>query len=207
MHDAIIIIIIAFSIMFALLITEKLVPYYECDKKILEMEKVCKINHDFEQKNKIRDNENKINLNNKRRKIDRIKNYIIANYKHVPKEVANVIAIEIYNLSIKNRINHNLIVGMIGVESSFNPYAESKAKARGLMQVRYSVWKKYLKIKNTKELHNIHEGIEYGILAFLKCRKEAKGDLEKGLQRYSGTKNQNYIDKVYKEIGKFTLFK
>lgn len=199
MHNTIISVVALFFIMLVLLSTKTLIPYYEYNKKI------CEINRNFEQRKKI--SENKMNLSNESYKINRLKNYIATNYRHVPKEVANVIATEIYNLSVKNGINYNLIVGMVSVESSFNPYAESKVKARGLMQVRYGVWKKYLKIKNAKELHNIHEGIKYGILALLKCKKEAKGDLEKGLQKYSGTKNWKYVDKVYKEVGKFTLFK
>ena len=75
------------------------------------------------------------------------------------------------------------------------------------MQVRYSVWKNHLNISDVMELHNIHKGIEYGILAFLQCKKEAKGNLIMALQKYSGTKGQVYVNKINKEINRFMLLK
>ena len=136
-----------------------------------------------------------------------LKIYLSIYYKKVPDEIENVIIETVDNLSRKHQMDFNLIVGIIGVESSFNPYATSKKGARGLMQVRYGVWKDHLKIPNVMILHNIHEGIEYGILAFLQCKKEAKGNLELALQKYSGTKGQIYVNKINKEISRFMLLR
>lgn len=132
-----------------------------------------------------------------------LKIYLKTYYKKIPDEIENIIIEAIDDLSCKHKVDFNLIVGMIGVESSFNPYAISSVGARGLMQVRYGVWKYHLNIPNIMRLHNIHEGIEYGILAFLQCRKEAKGNLIMALQKYSGTKNQVYVTKINREINKF----
>lgn len=136
-----------------------------------------------------------------------LKIYLKTYYKKVPDEIEGIIIEAVDNLSHKHHIDFGLVVGIIGVESSFNPYATSKVGARGLMQVRYGVWKDHLEIPNIMELHNIHKGIEYGMLAFLQCRKEAKGNLVMALQRYSGTKGQVYVDKVNKEIDRFVLLK
>lgn len=136
-----------------------------------------------------------------------LKTYLKTYYKKVPDEAENIIAKAINDLSHKYNIDFDLIVGIIGVESSFNPYATSKKGARGLMQVRYNVWKKHLKISNVMILHNIHEGIEYGILAFLQCKKEAKGNLKLALQKYNGAKGSRYVNKVNKEISRFMLLR
>jgi len=136
-----------------------------------------------------------------------LKMYLKTYYKRVPDEIEDIIAKATNDLSHKHHIDFNLVVGIIGVESSFNPYAISKVGARGLMQVRYCVWKNYLKIPNRMELHNIYEGVEYGILAFLQCRKEAKGDLILALQKYNGTKRLDYVNKVNKEKDRFILLK
>lgn len=136
-----------------------------------------------------------------------LKIYLKTYYKKVPDEVENIIAKTINDLSQKYHVDFNLVVGIIGVESSFDPYATSKVGARGLMQVRYSVWKNHLKIPDVMTLHNIHEGIEYGILAFLQCKKEAKGNLKLALQKYNGTKESKYVNKVNREVNRFILLK
>lgn len=136
-----------------------------------------------------------------------LETYLKTYYKKVPDEIEVIIAKAIDDLSHKHVVDFNLVVGIIGVESSFNPYATSKIGARGLMQVRYGVWKNHLEIPNVMILHNVYEGIEYGILAFLQCRKEAKGDLVKALQKYSGTKGLDYVNKVNREISRFILLK
>lgn len=136
-----------------------------------------------------------------------LETYLKTYYKKVPDEIEVIIAKAIDDLSHKHVVDFNLVVGIIGVESSFNPYATSKIGARGLMQVRYGVWKNHLEIPNVMILHNVYEGIEYGILAFLQCKKEAKGNLKLALQKYSGTKGLDYINKVNREISRFILLK
>lgn len=136
-----------------------------------------------------------------------LETYLKTYYKKVPDEIEDIIAKAIDDLSHKHVVDFNLVVGIIGVESSFNPYATSKIGARGLMQVRYGVWKNHLEIPNVMILHNVYEGIEYGILAFLQCKKEAKGNLKLALQKYNGAKGQIYVNKVNKEISRFVLLK
>jgi soluble lytic murein transglycosylase-like protein len=135
--------------------------------------------------------------------------FISNNYHRVPIEVAELIAEKTENLCIKHGVNFNLIVGIIGVESNFDPSAVSKAHARGLMQVRHSVWGKELGIENYSSLHGIETGIDAGIRVFKHYLSEADGNTTSALSRYngSGKGKSEYADKVYKEIGRFVVSK
>jgi soluble lytic murein transglycosylase-like protein len=188
--------IITFFLAFLLSI---FIPYFQRNKEVY--------NSEVNQSKSVLETDKSIPETKDQSNVLFLKTYLKTYYRKVPDEMENAIAKAIYDLSHKHHVDFNLIVGIIGVESSFNPYATSKIGARGLMQVRYGVWKRHLKIPNIMILHNIHEGIEYGILAFLQCRKEAKGNLKLALQKYNGAKGSKYINKVNKEISRFIASK
>jgi len=139
----------------------------------------------------------------------KICSYIKQNYRRIPPTTASLIAKNIVKLAKESNIPVSAIVGIIEIESNFDPSQVSSAKARGLMQVRWSVWKDTLKkeINLTSEfdLHKIDNGILSGILVLKYYIDKNSGDLSGALYDYVG-KNKDYVGKVYKSIGRFMLY-
>lgn len=134
--------------------------------------------------------------------------YITTHYSKVPTEVASIIAHKIVKLCNKYNINISLIMGMMEVESSFNPFAVSKVDARGLMQVMFNVWKKELDLKHKFDLHDIETGIETGIKVVLIYLEMSDNDLTKALQRYNGIAHGSiFSNKIYEAMEKFEKFR
>lgn len=134
------------------------------------------------------------------------------NYK-MPQSMADIISDNITSVSQKEDIPIELIIGIIQVESSFDPFAVSPKNARGLMQVldRECNGQQILKSK----LHNI----DYNILMGVKILKSKLsktqsiniddiklGDINKALFYYVG-KDDTYADKVSKIICEFIYFR
>lgn len=155
---------------------------------------------------------------------DDIKNYITTNYKNTPKTVADQIA----DLIIKKSTEHNVpvvsIVGVMQVESQFNPYLVSTAGARGTMQVMFRVHGKNLKklngIENKYELHDIGMGIDSGIRVLRGYLTDSKNDMEKALYKYIGgpnpmkkgwrkptSKQKAYSEDVFAAMGQFAMYR
>lgn len=150
------------------------------------------------------------NIKNKSDLLKRdIKLYIETTHPQVPTIVANSIAKNVVELSKEYKISPELVIGIIKVESSFNPMAVgSKTKhghARGLMQVMPE-WVKKLGLKSQYDFHNIDVGIESGIKVFLIHLEEGKGDISTGLYYYVN-KDKRYVSKVYASMGKFVAFR
>lgn len=135
-----------------------------------------------------------------------IVSYIHSNFKRIPTEIAQSIAENSTELSVKHNVPYELIVGMIEVESSFNPSSVSKKGARGLMQVMPGIWKEKLGLKSEFNLHQIDIGIESGIIVLKTILDEQNGNMDKALYHYVG-KSKIYVDNVYKAIDRFTLHK
>ena len=139
----------------------------------------------------------------------KICSYIKQNYRRIPPTTASLIAKNIVKLAKESNIPVSAIVGIIEIESNFDPSQVPSAKARGLMQVRWSVWKDTLKkeINLTSEfdLHKIDNGILSGILVLKYYIDKNSGDLSGALYDYVG-KNKDYVGKVYKSIGRFMLY-
>lgn len=134
-----------------------------------------------------------------------IKLYIKSRYTKVPLIVAESISKNIMKYSEQYNISPELILGMIEIESRFNPMAVSKKNARGLMQVMPE-WVPKLGLKSINNLHDIDTGIESGIKVFQIHLAEAKGNISKGLYLYVG-KSKTYSELVYGSIGKFVIFR
>ena len=139
-----------------------------------------------------------------------VKNYILTYYKKVPPQIASQIADSLFQLSMKHDVPLIAVLGVMEVESHFNPYVVSRKGARGLMQVMYTIWKKELDLKNTNELHDIEKGTEAGIRVLRKYLDKEKNNMDKALKRYNGLgkgSDPNYIKKVYTAMGKFNIFR
>ena len=122
----------------------------------------------------------------------------------LPKVVTKAIAENVVSMSNQYEIPAELVIGIIHVESTFNPLAVSNKNARGLMQVMPE-WAKKFDI-NIDDLHDIDIGIESGIKVFLIHLDENKGKISKALYYYVG-KDQSYVDRVYASIGRFVSFR
>lgn len=135
--------------------------------------------------------------------------YIRYNYNKIPKIVAKTIAINVVRESSKQNMSPELVMGIIQVESVFNPMQVGKktkyGNARGLMQVMPE-WVKKFDLKSKHDLHDIDINITSGIRVFNIHLKEAKGNISKGLYLYVN-KDKAYINKVYTAVGKFVSFR
>lgn len=138
-----------------------------------------------------------------------IKFYIKTTHPQVPNIIAKTIAENVVVLSKKHNVSPEIVIGIIKVESLFDPMAVGpKTKhghARGLMQVMPEWYPKF-GLKTKYELHNIDIGIESGIKVFLIHLEEAKGDISTGLYYYVN-KDKAYVGKVYAAMGKFVAFR
>jgi hypothetical protein len=131
--------------------------------------------------------------------------YIDHRYRSVPKTIATGIAETISYVCKNENVPPELVMGIIEIESRFNPMAISKAGARGLMQVMPE-WAKKFKLKHVTDLHDIEANINIGIKVLKIHIDERKGNVTKGLYYYSG-KSKTYADKVYSAMGKFVAFR
>lgn len=91
-----------------------------------------------------------------------------------------------------------LVLSVIEVESNFNPYAISKAGARGLMQIM-PFWLKILgKDKKGNSLFDVRTNLRYGCTILKHYLDKEKGDITRALARYNGSRGKyNYPKKVY----------
>lgn len=132
--------------------------------------------------------------------------YIKSKYTTVPKTVAVDIASNVVKYSKEYNMSPELVVGIIEVESNFNPMAISSKKARGLMQLMPE-WAKKFDVDKVSEFHNIDTNIKYGIQVLkIHINDDGKGNIAKGLYYYVG-KSDTYADKVFVAIGKFVSFR
>jgi hypothetical protein len=133
--------------------------------------------------------------------------YITTNYKRTPITVAKEIAKTIVEVSKEKQVAAPLLLGITEVESNFNPYAVSKAGARGLMQVMPEwVGKLPTELDDKFSLHDIRTGIESGVDVFKIHLTENEGDVNKALYYYVN-KDDDYVLKVYTAVGKYLAFK
>lgn len=135
-----------------------------------------------------------------------ISHYITHYYRTVPPQFADIIAKTVLEKSKEHDIPYEVVLAVIEVESSFNPFAISNKGARGLMQVMYSVWGKELNLTSQYQLHDLEIGIDCGIQIIKKYLKQTKNDMRKTLYKYVGG-DSKYGKRVYECMGKFVVFK
>jgi soluble lytic murein transglycosylase-like protein len=133
--------------------------------------------------------------------------YIRARYTSVPKEVAHLIAKKTDVLCKEHDVSFKLVVGLMEVESRFNPFAKSSSGALGLMQVMPNIWVDELGLSDDKELHDIRTGIESGIQILKHYLEKNNGNVTKALKNYNGTKGDEFHSMVNEHVGRFALFK
>ena len=100
-----------------------------------------------------------------------------------------------YFISEEHRFNFlSVLVGIIHVESRFDPAAVSDKNARGLMQVHWPTWKKYF--SSPDEAHDLRRNLSVGTGILRLYMGRSNNNLRVALYRYLGTKDDRYADKV-----------
>jgi len=138
-----------------------------------------------------------------------IKLYIKTHYRKVPVQIAVEVARNVIKFGKKYRIPPILIIGIMQVESGFNPMITGPdtkyGNARGLMQVMPE-WVQKLGLKSVYDLYDIDTNIESGCKVFNIHLKEGQGKISEGLYLYVN-KDKQYVTDVFTAMGKFVAFR
>jgi soluble lytic murein transglycosylase-like protein len=123
-------------------------------------------------------------------------------YRVAPEPISALVA-EAFDIAPRNRLDPTLILAVMAIESSFNPFSQSSVGAQGLMQVRTKVHTdKYEDyggdLAAFDPIANLHVGV-----AVLKESISRNGSVEAGLRQYVGAANSGedggYTAKVLAE--------
>lgn len=93
-----------------------------------------------------------------------------------------------YN-SKRSRLDVDLVLGLIQVESNFRKRAISSAGARGFMQVM-PFWTRVLGDGDANKLFNMHTNLRFGCVILRHYLDREKGDLFLTLGRYNGSRGK-----------------
>jgi hypothetical protein len=129
--------------------------------------------------------------------------YWLSKKYRVAAEPLSALVAEAFDLGHKNKLDPALILAIMAVESSFNPFAQSGVGAQGLMQVMTRVHgEKYESAGGTLTAFDPVTNMRVGVKVLQECISRA-GSLEGGLRYYVGAANQSddggYAGKVMAE--------
>ncbi|TPG26954.1 lytic transglycosylase domain-containing protein [Variovorax guangxiensis] len=121
----------------------------------------------------------------------------------VAAEPLSVLVAEAYQLGQRTKLDPTLILAIMAVESSFNPFAQSQVGAQGLMQVMTRIHvDKYESAGGTLAAFDPVTNMRVGVKVLQECIARA-GSLEAGLRYYVGAANldddRGYASKVMAE--------
>ena len=109
-------------------------------------------------------------------------------YRVAPEPISALVA-EAFTLGAKNKLDPTLILAVMAVESSFNPFAQSPIGAQGLMQVMTTVHSdKYENFGGHFAAFDPVTNLRVGVRVLQECIGRA-GSLEGGLKYYVGAAN------------------
>ena len=89
----------------------------------------------------------------------------------------------------RSRLDVDLVLGLIQVESNFRKRAISSAGARGFMQVM-PFWTRVLGDGDANKLFNMHTNLRFGCVILRHYLDREKGDLFLTLGRYNGSRGK-----------------
>lgn len=129
--------------------------------------------------------------------------YWLSKKYRVAAEPLSALVAEAFDLGKKNKLDPTLILAIMAVESSFNPFAQSGVGAQGLMQVMTRVHgEKYESAGGTLTAFDPVTNMRVGVKVLQECIQRA-GSLEGGLRYYVGAANSGedggYASKVLAE--------
>ena len=115
--------------------------------------------------------------------------YWLSKKYRVAAEPLSVLVAEAYDLGKRTKLDPTLILAIVAVESSFNPFAQSHVGAQGLMQVMTRVHgDKYEPAGGTLTAFDPVTNMRVGVKVLMECISRA-GSLEGGLRHYVGAAN------------------
>ncbi len=128
--------------------------------------------------------------------------WISKKYRVAPEPVAALVA-EAYDVGRANQIDPTLILAVMAIESSFNPFAQSTVGAQGLMQVMTHIHSdKYAHFGGQYAAFDPKSNLRVGVKILREYIGRA-GSVEGGLKWYVGAANMasdgGYADKVLAE--------
>jgi Transglycosylase SLT domain len=123
-------------------------------------------------------------------------------YRVAPEPISALVA-EAYEIGDRTSLDPTLILAVMAVESSFNPFAQSPVGAQGLMQVLTRVHSdKYESFGGKLAAFDPLTNLRVGARVLIDCI-ERKGSVEAGLRAYVGAANLpddgGYVTKVLAE--------
>ena len=123
-------------------------------------------------------------------------------YKVAPEPVSRLVQ-EAWAVGQKAQLDPTLILAIMAVESSFNPFAQSSVGAQGLMQVMTRIHDdKYLAFGGNHAAFDPLTNLRVGVQVLKECIARA-GSLHEGLRHYVGAANLaddgGYASKVLSE--------
>ena len=115
--------------------------------------------------------------------------YWLSKKYKVAAEPLSVLVSEAYDLGKRTKLDPTLILAIVAVESSFNPFAQSHVGAQGLMQVMTRVHgDKYEPAGGTLTAFDPVTNMRVGVKVLMECSSRA-GSIEGGLRYYVGAAN------------------
>ena len=126
-------------------------------------------------------------------------------YGIAPEPLGALVA-QAYELGGAQKIDPLLILAVMGVESGFNPFAQSPVGAQGLMQVMTKVHTaKYERFGGNLAAFDPATNLRVGVQVLQECIKRG-GSVEDGLRAYVGASSLDgdggYVDKVMGEYAR-----
>lgn len=130
--------------------------------------------------------------------------WLARRYKVAPEPVSRLVQ-EAWAVGPKVGVDPTLILAIMAIESSFNPFAQSPVGAQGLMQVMTRVHDdKYERFGGILAAFDPVTNLRVGVQVLKECITRA-GSVEAGLRYYVGSGNQvddnGYASKVLAEQG------
>jgi hypothetical protein len=114
--------------------------------------------------------------------------WLARRYKVAPEPVSRIVQ-EAWKLGERARLDPTLILAVMAIESSFNPFAQSPVGAQGLMQVMTRVHDdKYERFGGTLAAFDPLTNLRVGVQVLRDCIAQA-GSIEGGLKYYVGAAN------------------
>lgn len=102
----------------------------------------------------------------------------------------------------EHRLNFlSVLMGIVLVESAFDPAAVSNRNARGLMQVHWPTWKRYF--SSPEEAHDLRRNLTVGTGILRLYMRRSNNDLRRALYRYLGAPDDRYADRVIESAAAF----
>lgn len=115
--------------------------------------------------------------------------WISRRYRVAPEPIGTLVQ-QAWALGRQAKLEPTLILAIMAVESSFNPFAQSAVGAQGLMQVMTAVHDdKYEAFGGTQAALDPVVNLKVGVTVLKECVLRAGGSLEGGLRLYVGATN------------------